>query len=249
MQGNKQFLRRVASYAHKHALWREGERILAAVSGGPDSLALLLALKLLAVKEKINIGCCCVNHHLRAAAGKEAEFVESVCREWNIPFILKEVDVQSAVRNGGSVETAARDLRYKALREAARGGRYAKIAVAHHGDDQAETVLYHLLRGSGVTGLSGMKPINGDIIRPFLCVSKNEIKDFLKDFSYVPCHDESNDVEDAVRNRIRLSLVPELISYNPRVTESLRRTADIFREEDLFMEEKEIGRASCRERV
>lgn len=101
MQGNEKFLRRVASYAHKHALWREGERILAAVSGGPDSLALLLALKLLAVKEKINIGCCCVNHHLRAAAGKEAEFVESVCREWNIPFILKEVDVQSAVRNGG----------------------------------------------------------------------------------------------------------------------------------------------------
>lgn len=108
MQGNEKFLRRVASYAHKHALWREGERILAAVSGGPDSLALLLALKLLAVKEKINIGCCCVNHHLRAAAGKEAEFVESVCREWNIPFILKEVDVQSAVRNGGSIETAAR---------------------------------------------------------------------------------------------------------------------------------------------
>lgn len=87
MQGNEKFLRRVASYAHKHALWREGERILAAVSGGPDSLALLLALKLLAVKEKINIGCCCVNHHLRAAAGKEDEFVESVCREWNIPFI------------------------------------------------------------------------------------------------------------------------------------------------------------------
>ena len=246
MQGNEKFLRRVASYAHKHALWREGERILAAVSGGPDSLALLLALKLLAVKEKINIGCCCVNHHLRAAAGKEAEFVESVCREWNIPFILKEVDVQSAVRNGGSIETAARDLRYKALREAARGGGYAKIAVAHHGDDQAETVLYHLLRGSGVTGLSGMKPINGDIIRPFLCVSKNEIKDFLKDFSYVPCHDESNDVEDAVRNRIRLSLVPELISYNPRVTESLRRTADIFREEDLFMEEKaDVFISSC----
>ena len=72
MQGNEKFLGRVASYAHKHALWREGERILAAVSGGPDSLALLLALKLLAVKEKINIGCCCVNHHLRAAAGKVA---------------------------------------------------------------------------------------------------------------------------------------------------------------------------------
>ena len=172
MQGNEKFLGRVASYAHKHALWREGERILAAVSGGPDSLALLLALKLLAVKEKINIGCCCVNHHLRAAAGKEAEFVESVCREWNIPFILKEVDVQSAVRNGGSIETAARDLRYKALREAARGGGYAKIAVAHHGDDQAETVLYHLLRGSGVTGLSGMKPINEDIFLMCLVMMK-----------------------------------------------------------------------------
>lgn len=238
MQGNEAFLGRVASYAHKYALWREGERILTAVSGGPDSLALLLSLKLLSIKEKIEIGCCCVNHHLREAAEGEAEFVQSVCCDWNIPFTLKDVDVQSVVRNGGSIETAARDLRYKALREAACAGGYAEIAVAHHGDDQAETVLYHLLRGSGVTGLSGMKPINGDIIRPFLCVSKNQIKDFLKDFPYVPCHDESNDVEDAVRNRIRLSLIPELIAYNPRITDSLRRTADIFREEDLFMEEK-----------
>lgn len=85
--------------------------------------------------------------------------------EYSVHFKRSECPVCS--QKWGSIETAARDLRYKALREAARGGGYAKIAVAHHGDDQAETVLYHLLRGSGVTGLSGMKPINGDIIRPF----------------------------------------------------------------------------------
>lgn len=238
MFSKENFLAKVSAYVKREALWEKRDRILAAVSGGPDSLALLLVLKLLSEREGIEIGCCCVNHHLRQAADEEAQFVKRVCRDWDIPVTVKHVNVKEAVKNEGSFETAARELRYRALREVVLVGGYTKIAVAHHGDDQAETVLYHLLRGSGSGGLLGMKPINGDVIRPFLCTTKNEIKNFLSYFTYTPCHDESNDIEDVVRNRIRLSLMPELETYNPRVTDSLRRTAEILREEDSFMKEQ-----------
>lgn len=211
---------------------------MAAVSGGPDSLALLLVLEMISKLEGLSIGCCCVNHHLRACAADEARFVESVCKAHGIPFFLKDIDVQSFVKSGNSIETVARELRYQALREAALEGRYTKIAVAHHGNDQAETVLYHLLRGSGMVGLSGMKPVNGDIIRPLLCVLRKDIEGFLSCFPYKACHDESNDVQDAVRNRIRLSLMPVLESYNPRIADSLMRTTDILREENDFIEKE-----------
>ena len=237
MTNQELFIEKVTAYAMRNELWKSGEKILVAVSGGPDSLALLLALHQIAPKEEITLGCCCVNHHLRDTAVEEAEFVQGVCRDLNIDFFLKDIDVLKSVEHGGSVETVARELRYKALREIRDLGGYDKIAIAHHGNDQVETILYHMIKGSGLLGLSGMKAKHGDLIRPFLTVTKQEILDFLKVFPYKACHDETNDVADAMRNKIRLELIPALKQYNPGVEKSVLRMGDILREDDLFLQE------------
>lgn len=243
-----EFLARVRQYGHAHGLWQRGDRILAAVSGGPDSLALLLALHALSEEEGFSLVSCVVNHHLRREAAEEAVFVEKVSASLSVPCLVKNADVPAYRKAfGGSVETAARELRYGALLEAARDMDCGTVALAHHKGDQAETVLAHLLRGSGLTGLSGMRPRRDGRIRPFLCVTKEEILGFLKEFPYAYCHDATNDVPDATRNKIRLSLLPALRQYNPQITESLCRTAEVIGEEDRYMEEaaeKALGGAS-----
>lgn len=232
------FIAKILSFAREQALWQRGERILAAVSGGPDSLALLLFLHDIAEREGLSVGCCLVQHHLREEAEEEARYVARICERLGIPFFRKDVYVEEARRSGGgSVETVARTLRYEALREVKKEAGYTWIALAHHADDQAETILFHLLRGSGARGLSGMAPKHEELIRPFLTVTKKEIEDFLSAFPYTPCHDATNDEMDATRNRIRHQLLPEMLSYNPNLVETLLHTADILRAEDVWMEE------------
>ena len=232
------FSSKILSFAREKKLWQRGERILAAVSGGPDSLGLLLFLHDIAEREGLSVGCCLVQHHLREEAEEEARYVERICERLGIPFFRRDVYVEEKRRlGGGSVETVARTLRYEALREVQREAGYTVIALAHHADDQAETILFHLLRGSGVRGLSGMAPKHEELIRPFLTVTKKEIEDFLTAFPYAPCHDATNDELDATRNRIRHQLLPEMLSYNPNLVETLLHTADILRGEDAWMEE------------
>lgn len=232
------FSSKILSFAREKKLWQRGERILAAVSGGPDSLGLLLFLHDIAEQEGLSVGCCLVQHHLREEAEEEARYVERICEQLGIPFFRRDVYVEEKRRlGGGSVETVARTLRYEALREVQREAGYTVIALAHHADDQAETILFHLLRGSGVRGLSGMAPKHEELIRPFLTVTKKEIEDFLTAFPYAPCHDATNDELDATRNRIRHQLLPEMLSYNPNLVETLLHTADILRGEDAWMEE------------
>ncbi len=231
------FLDKVRAYGRAHGLWQEGDRLLVAVSGGPDSLALLVALHTLSSAEGFALYCCTVNHHLRKEAANEATFVQSVCRELGVTCTVKHADVPAwRSAHGESEETAARILRYEALRSAAKEAGCSKIAAAHHRDDQAETVLYHLLRGSGSAGLAGMRPVNGDIIRPFLCVTRQEINKFLKTLPWEPCHDETNDVPNAMRNRLRLLLLPELRRYNPRISDALCRMAEIMASENDYIE-------------
>lgn len=231
------FPEKVRRYGRQHGLWQRGDRILAAVSGGPDSLALLLTLTALAGEEGFSLVCCTVNHHLRAGAEQETAFVAEVSKALGVDCVVESADVPAwRAAHGESVETAARILRYEALRRAARQAGCGKIAAAHHRDDQAETVLYHFLRGSGTAGLAGMRPLSGDIIRPFLGVSRKEIEAFLAASPWTPCHDETNDEPRAMRNRLRLLLLPELGRYNPRMAETLCRTAEIMAADDDFLE-------------
>lgn len=232
----EEFEKRAAAFGRTHGLWQRGDGILAAVSGGPDSLGLLLFLHETAGKEGLRIGCCCVNHHLREKAEEETEYVRSLCRELGIPFYRKDVQVEEVRRRTGeSVETAARRLRYEALEKVRQEGNYQFIAAAHHLDDQAETVIFRFLRGSGEKGLSGMRPRRGRLIRPFLGMRRKEIAEYLRNFPYEPCHDETNDIPDATRNRIRLELLPILGRYNPVVVSALARTAEILRTDDDYL--------------
>ena len=231
------FIGTVLSFAKEHQLWQTGDAILLAVSGGPDSLGLLLFFKEIAQKEGLRLGCCCVNHHLRDEAEEETAFVASVCQDLQIPFYRKDVFVkETREREKGSLETVARDLRYAALREVKEQENFRYIALAHHGDDQAETVVFHFLRGSGARGLSGMQPKRDDLLRPFLGVTKKDIQAFVDGYPYEACHDATNDIPNTTRNQIRLHLLPQLLSYNPNLVESLGHMADIFREEDSYMD-------------
>lgn len=232
----EEFEKRAAAFGRAHGLWQRGDGILAAVSGGPDSLGLLLFFHEAAGKEGLRIGCCCVNHHLREKAGEETEYVRTVCGELGIPFYQQDVQVEAARQHTGeSVETAARRLRYEALEKVRQEGNYRFIAAAHHMDDQAETVIFRFLRGSGEKGLSGMRPKRGHLIRPFLGMRRQEIAEYLQHFPYEPCHDETNDIPDATRNRIRLELLPILCRYNPMIVPALARTADLLREDDDYL--------------
>lgn len=231
------FLSRLSQFAARHAMWAPGKRILAAVSGGPDSLGLLLALHEISETEDFRLVCCVVNHHIRAEAAAEAQFVSDVCRDIGVPCRIEEIDVPSyRAAYGGSLETVARNLRYEALRRAAKEENCDVIATAHHKGDQAETVLYRILRGTGNRGLSGICPARGDLIRPFLCFTKEEISEFIKEYPYTPCHDASNDVADTTRNKIRLELMPQLRRYNPAAEEALCRMADSCRADEEYLE-------------
>lgn len=231
------FLSRLSQFAARHAMWASGKRILAAVSGGPDSLGLLLAMHEISETEDFRLVCCVVNHHIRAEAASEARFVSDVCRDIGVSCRIEEIDVPAyRATHGGSLETVARNLRYEALRRAAKEENCDVIATAHHKGDQAETVLYRILRGTGNRGLSGICPARGDLIRPFLCFTKEEISEFVKEYPYTPCHDASNDVADTTRNKIRLELMPQLRRYNPAAEEALCRMADSCRADEEYLE-------------
>ena len=204
--------------------------------GGRDSLALLLTLHAFSRDEGFFLECCCVDHRLRTESAAEAQFVQRVCRSLGVHCTVCTVDVgEEQRRTGDSLETAARSVRYRALRETARTRGMTLIATAHHGDDQAETVLYHMIRAADRRDVEGSAPA-GRSDPSFLCVRKEDIRRFLRRFPYTPCHDPTNDEQNCTRNRIRLSLLPAMREYNPRITDSLCRLAEVLREENRWMD-------------
>lgn len=224
----------------KHRLIHEGDHVLACVSGGPDSVYMLLVLRELSEDLHFTVTVAHFNHLLR---GKESdadeEFVRGMASTLSLPFVAGRGDVAAwRKEHGGSKPEAARILRYRFFNEEAKRLKVDKIALAHHADDQAETVLMRLLRGAGTHGLSGIFPLRENLyIRPILFARKKEILDFLRDRKVLFREDRSNLEADNLRNRIRLDLMPQLTEqFNPSLSDSLSRTAEILREEDDFLE-------------
>ena len=229
---------KVREWVRRHSLLPRGANILAACSGGPDSLALVDLLFEYQQAGEIKLAVVHFNHCLRGEASvQDAEFVRQFCAERGLVCFGGSANLPELLRlQGGSLEELARIERYRYLRQvsAQLGGGW--IATGHHRDDQAETVLLNLLRGSGGRGLGAMLPINGDVVRPLLCLSRSEIEEYCRQRNLQPRIDASNADVELLRNRLRHELLPALKKqYNPGLTETLCRTASILAEEQDFL--------------
>lgn len=229
-------VKRTKEYIVQEGLIKSGDIVLLAVSGGMDSMA--LAHILLALKGELDfeLAIANFNHQLRDESAEEAEFVERFALDNDLPFFLGTADIK-VLAAGGNIQETARRERYAFLRSLAARLPADKIAVAHHSDDQAETVLLHLLRGSGLSGLGGMSPQNGTIIRPLLFTNRKQIEEFVLNQEIEYREDSSNASVKYLRNKIRLELLPYLQEYNPHIAETLNATADICREEDFLLDD------------
>jgi tRNA(Ile)-lysidine synthase len=203
-----------------HGLLGPGDRVLVAVSGGPDSMALLHALWELRARLDIALEVATVDHGLRPAARAEAELVSERAAALELPFRLLRVDVAGA-RRGGSLQEAARVARLRALADLAaeRGAR--RVALGHQADDQAETVLFRIVRGTGLAGLRGIPYARAPFVRPLLDVPRAQILRYLRRRSIPFVEDPSNADPRFARARVRHRLIPLLAEENPRVREAL----------------------------
>ncbi|MCX7780146.1 MAG: tRNA lysidine(34) synthetase TilS [Negativicutes bacterium] len=231
-------LAQVKTWIEKHRLLEKGDVVLAACSGGPDSVALVHLLYVLRGELEIDLAVAHVNHRLRGReSGEDAGFVAEFCRELGVPLYSGDVDVRGMVQAERlSVQEAARILRLDFLHVTARRLGGAKIATGHHADDQAETVLLNLLRGAGSAGLSGMRPAEGGIIRPLLSVDRRSIEAYCRENRLAYRIDSSNLKTDYRRNRIRLELLPYLEEhFNPAIRDALCRTALLAADEHDYV--------------
>ena len=214
------------------------ERVLVALSGGADSTALLLSMQELFEEGKIGgLFAAHLNHGMRGkTAERDQHFCESLCARLAIPFWTESADVpRYAKDHGQSPEQAAREVRYAFLARAKNRFEADVIATAHHMDDQAETVLLHLIRGSGLTGLCGMLARNGDLIRPMLGIDRNRILSYLSERGETYCEDETNAETIAMRNRIRHELLPLLATMNPAIAQTLSKTAELVAKDEALL--------------
>lgn len=230
--------RRVLRYARERAVLRPGEHVLAAVSGGPDSTALLLILSRLAPALGLTLAVGHFDHGLRgpAAARRERSYVEGLCDRLDVPVQLGAGDTRAQARaHRLSLEEAARDLRYGFLANAAAAAGCTVVATGHTADDQVETVLLHIIRGSGLAGLAGMAargswPLTGreglDVGRPLLCLRRQETDRYCRGEGLAPVEDPSNASPRFLRNRVRLELLPLLRQYNRRIDSALLGLAE-----------------------
>jgi tRNA(Ile)-lysidine synthase len=228
--------KRVLKTIRDHQLLDGVRSLVAAVSGGPDSVCLLHCAKRLL--PEITISAVYVDHQLRPAESPaEIELVSEHCRLLDVDFKVCTVDVPAdVIRTRDSLEASARRLRHQALEQERRRLGADRIGLGHNGDDQAEEVLLRLIRGSGLKGLSGMSPRNGRLIRPLIDVSKDEILSWLESRDLMFCTDSSNRSRRFLRNRIRLELLPLLESgFNPSIRKTLRRTAALLRLEEDYL--------------
>lgn len=230
--------KQVWEYITKYDLIRSGEYIVVAVSGGPDSVALLHIMNSLARRNGFKIHAAHLNHGLRDEAGSDEQFVIDLCREWGIDITSHKIDVGMLAKSKKkSVEEAGREERYRFMQNLCGQIGADKIATAHHRRDQAETVLMHLLQGTGAQGLQGMLPRRDMIIRPLLALKQEDITTYINDNNLPFRIDSTNFDKNYLRNRIRWQLLPLLESdFNPRIEDSLCRLAEVMGEENQHWE-------------
>jgi len=222
--------------------WTEGGTVVAAVSGGPDSMALLHLLKTMAEEMPMQVVVAHANHQFRGAESEaEAGLVRRIAGEWGMPCETAELGMPAYIASTGmNPQEASRERRYLFLKETAAKYASPYVLTAHHADDQAETVLMRVVRGTGVSGLAGIpsrrKAEGLELIRPLLRITKCELLDYCKRNEVPYAADSSNNDRHYFRNAVRLDLLPMLERYNPRLRDSLVRLADMAGADDDYME-------------
>ena len=227
---------RVAIAISLHRILEPGERVLVAVSGGPDSLALLSILREILPVVPLHLSVAHFDHGWRADSENDRDFVASIAATWGFDF-----HTARAPAGTPHTENAARTARYAFLRQTATQTSSTAIALGHTLDDQVETLLLHLLRGSGSRGLAAMRRRDGDLARPLLDIARDDIEAYLSLLHLTPRRDASNADPRFTRNRLRQQLLPAVDAFDPAARELLARTADILSEEDRFLEAQVAG--------
>lgn len=238
---------KVRAYIAKHQMISDGDTVAAGVSGGADSVCMLYMLRKLAEEIPFRLIVVHVHHGVRSDAQEDADYVKRLCEEWNIPFFLKRVDMAGYAKEMRlTPEEAGRELRYQAFEEALNGEcAPCKIAVAHNRNDRAETMLFHLFRGSGLRGLGSIRPVRERIIRPLLCLERAEIEAYLSEKGLACCMDSTNNDDTYTRNKIRHHILPYVEEHICRnAVAHIGEAAEVLAQTDVFVNKQmEIGRA------
>ena len=223
-------LNKLLTSIRTHDLLQPGDTLVCALSGGADSVALLFGMYLLKEKLGITLEAAHFNHHLRGEeSDRDETFVREFCHRYDIPL---HVGGREIVPGKKGLEAAARDARYEFLRSLE-----GKIATAHTADDNLETVLMHLVRGTGLKGLGGITPVSGRVIRPMLQVTRQEVEDFCTEWCLPYVTDSSNETDDFLRNRLRHHVVPLLKQENPSLAENVSAMALRLRQDEACLSE------------
>ena len=232
---------------------RERQAIVIAVSGGPDSMVLLHVMSRLAETLRVKLVAAHMNHGFRPEEGElEADTVRRFAESLGIELAYRRVDVpEYAETERMNAQAAARELRYRFLFDTAAANGTDAVMLAHHLDDQAETILLHLLGGTALGGLSGMPILrmvnNMKLIRPMLRIDKDRIMAYAREWQVPYCVDSSNRLRKYDRNRLRLDVMPQLRAFNPQLPQALSRMADVLRQEDDYMQAQtsELFESDC----
>lgn len=219
---------KLLKFIREQSLIAPGDTVICAVSGGADSVAMLFALYLLREKLGITLEAAHFNHNLRGEESlRDETFVRELCARYDIPLHAASGEIRPGKKG---LEAAARDARYAFL-ESLPG----KIATAHTADDNAETILMHLVRGTGLKGLGGIAPQRGKLIRPMLGITRREVEDFLAEWHLPHVEDSTNETDAFLRNRLRHHVMPLLTEENPRIAENLSQMALRLREDEACL--------------
>lgn len=230
-------LRQILDTIRKYNMLEAGDEVIAALSGGADSVCLLLALIELRETLDIKVSAIHVNHCLRGEESmRDEDFCRDLCKKHDIPFIFGRFDVKNeAIRRKQSVEQAARNIRYEFFAQHSDG---RKLATAHNANDNTETIIFNLARGTGIKGIAGIPPVRDNIIRPLLEITRQQIEKYLSEQGQSFVTDSTNLTDDYTRNRIRHNVIPALQQINPSLFKTISSDSNNFRIDNSYMEEQ-----------
>ncbi len=235
----KKEIKSVSAYVKKFHMINAGEKILVGLSGGADSVCLFLMLLQLRGELGFDIEAVHVNHGMRDSAKRDEEFVKALCEEKGVPLHVFFVDVpKMAGEQGLTPEEAGRNARYDCFAQVMEKTGASKVAVAHHQGDQAETMLFHLIRGSGIDGMTGMKPVRGQVIRPLLCLDRRQIENYLSEQGQKFVTDETNENTEYSRNKLRHEVFPVLEDICQGAVPHMAVTGEMFAELSDYLEDR-----------